>query len=49
MVLPGNLTVEQVRNMIGSEVSGLSNMNGTARAEGADTIVEFSQRAGTKG
>lgn len=47
--LPGNLTVEQVRNMIGGEISGLASMDGSARAEGTNTVVEFRQRTGTKG
>lgn len=49
LTLPNGLSVEAVRNMLGSEISGLSTMTATTRTEGSDTVIEFAQRSGTKG
>lgn len=49
IVLPGALTVDQVRAMIGSEVAGLASMDANRTANGDQVTVTFTARTGTKG
>lgn len=48
--MPGTLTTQQVVNMFGAEIPGLSGMSSeVTRNAAGDTVITFSARTGNKG